>query len=192
MPFFDWNTDSVSQAANSNFWIYWAVTGPLTLATMCVVVFWAVWRYKKTERLRKEARESSVLGNNNSESNCYFEKGRSQSHISVAAIDPAQEEERTEKVKQAFEMPNFMKRMRQDSYRRSDVRTSFKTRRASPPGRKASLARPNWLMRRNTFDSMEIARGPPPVRRGTHLSTISEMAKRGTKKQSTFNTVDIP
>ena len=61
-PFFNWDADSVAHAANSNFWFYWAITGPLTLATMFIVIVWAVWRYRKTEKLRKEARESSVLG----------------------------------------------------------------------------------------------------------------------------------
>jgi hypothetical protein len=127
MPFFNWSAGSVSQAANRNFWIYWAVTGPLTLATMFVVIVWAVWRNKKTERLRQEARASSVLGNNNySESNFYFEKGRNGSRNSV---DPGEEEEMAEKTKQAFVMPNFMKRRRENSYRRSNGKNTFKTRR---------------------------------------------------------------
>jgi hypothetical protein len=127
MPFFNWGADSVSQAANRNFWIYWAVTGPLTLATMLVVIVWAMWRYKKTEKLRQEARESSVLGNNNySESNFYFDKGKNGSRISA---NPGKEEEMAEKTKQAFVMPNFMKRRRENSYRRSNGKNAFKTRR---------------------------------------------------------------
>jgi hypothetical protein len=189
MPFFNWNADSASRAANSNFWIYWAVTGPLTLATMFIVIVWAVWQYRKTEKLRKEARESSVLGNNNySESNFYFEKGKNGSRISV---DPGVEEEMAEKTKQAFVMPNFMKRRRENSYsyRRSNGKNTFKTRRLSPLGKKEGLGRGDGLVRRDTFDSMEISRGPPQVRRGTQFSTVSE---RGVEKQSTFNTVDLP
>jgi hypothetical protein len=152
-PFFNWNADSVSQAANSNFWIYWAVTGPLTLATMFVVIVWAMWRYKKTEKLRQEARESSVLGNNYSESSFYFEKGKNGSRISV---DPGEEEEMAEEVKQPFVMPNFMKRRRENSYRRSSVKNTFKTRRQSPLGKKGGLGRSDGLVRRDTFDSLEM------------------------------------
>jgi hypothetical protein len=91
------------------------------------LLVWAVWRNKKTERLRQEARASSVLGNNNySESNFYFEKGRNGSRNSV---DPGEEEEMAEKTKQAFVMPNFMKRRRENSYRRSNGKNTFKTRR---------------------------------------------------------------
>ena len=139
MPFFNWNASSVSQAANSNFWIYWAVTGPLTIATMFVVIVWAMWRYKKTAKLRQEARESSVLGNNNfSESNSYFENG------SRILVDPGEEEEMVEKPKQAFAMLNCMKKMGKDNYRR------------------------------DTFNSMEIARRPPQVRIGTQFRMMSE------------------
>jgi hypothetical protein len=167
MPFFNWDAESVSHAANSNFWFYWAVTGPLTLATMFIVIAWAVWRYRKTEKLREEARESPVLG-----SNFYFEKGKNGSRISV---DPGEEEEMAETTKRPFVMPNFMQ-------------NTFKTRRQSSMGKKGGLGRGDALVRRDTFESVEIGRGPPLVRRGTQFSTMSE---RGAEKQGTLNTVDI-
>jgi len=44
-------------------------------------------------------------------------------------FDPGEEEEMAEKTKQSFVMPNFMKRRRENSYRRSNGKNTFKTRR---------------------------------------------------------------
>ncbi|KAE8447977.1 hypothetical protein EG329_009900 [Mollisiaceae sp. DMI_Dod_QoI] len=43
MPLFDWQQPSIHHVANQYFWVYWAVTGPLTLATMALVISWAYW-----------------------------------------------------------------------------------------------------------------------------------------------------
>jgi len=43
MPLFEWQHDSINRVTSQHFWIYWAVTGPLTLATMALVVSWAIW-----------------------------------------------------------------------------------------------------------------------------------------------------
>lgn len=39
MPMFDWNA-SPSEAVSGHFWVYWAVTLPLTLA---VIGVWLLW-----------------------------------------------------------------------------------------------------------------------------------------------------
>jgi len=43
MPLFDWDNPSVTHVTNKHFWVYWAVTGPLTLSTMALVITWALW-----------------------------------------------------------------------------------------------------------------------------------------------------
>ncbi|KAK4069936.1 uncharacterized protein Triagg1_6731 [Trichoderma aggressivum f. europaeum] len=58
MPLFNWSEPSLHQVANSHFWVYWAVTGPLTLATMAGVIAWAVWNSRRIQLLQSRARES--------------------------------------------------------------------------------------------------------------------------------------
>jgi hypothetical protein len=41
MPLFDWSETSINHVANKHFWIYWAVTGPLTTAVVVGVASWA-------------------------------------------------------------------------------------------------------------------------------------------------------
>lgn len=43
MPLFDWQKSSINDVATRHFWVYWTVTGPLTLATMVLVGSWAYW-----------------------------------------------------------------------------------------------------------------------------------------------------
>ena len=42
MPLFDWDTESIMHVANKHFWIFWAVTAPLTVTTMAGVAGWGV------------------------------------------------------------------------------------------------------------------------------------------------------
>ncbi|KAL7960808.1 hypothetical protein V8C34DRAFT_52821 [Trichoderma compactum] len=58
MPLFNWSEPSLHQVANSHFWVYWAVTGPLTLVTMVGVIAWAVWNSRRIQLLQSRARES--------------------------------------------------------------------------------------------------------------------------------------
>jgi hypothetical protein len=58
MPVFDWAAESSSGIITTHFWIYWAVTIPLTLLTMFVVSFWIVIRGKKNEAISLAARLS--------------------------------------------------------------------------------------------------------------------------------------
>jgi Mg2+ and Co2+ transporter CorA len=45
MPLFNWNADRNSTVVNDRFWIYWAVTVPLTLSTL---IIWLSWTYRQT------------------------------------------------------------------------------------------------------------------------------------------------
>jgi hypothetical protein len=58
MPILDWSAASPSEIVTNHFWVYWAVTVPLTLLTMLVVSFWIVIRGKKNEAISKAARKS--------------------------------------------------------------------------------------------------------------------------------------
>lgn len=55
MPLFDWTKSSISDIASGHFWVYWAVTGPLTLSTMAGVAALFYWLNKRNERLQREA-----------------------------------------------------------------------------------------------------------------------------------------
>ena len=52
MPLFDW---TATDPRRSRFWVYWAVTGPLTLVTMLLVVSMVVWNDKKAPEKMAEA-----------------------------------------------------------------------------------------------------------------------------------------
>lgn len=57
MPLFEWNAISDGMIVSKRFWIYWAVTVPLTFLTL---VIWALWtrRQARVHRIsEKRARE---------------------------------------------------------------------------------------------------------------------------------------
>ncbi|KAL5044303.1 hypothetical protein BDW71DRAFT_209515 [Aspergillus fruticulosus] len=56
MPLFDWDTPSINHVATRHFWVFWALAGPLTLATMAGTVAWAVWHLKNTRDTQKKER----------------------------------------------------------------------------------------------------------------------------------------
>lgn len=56
MELFDWDAPSISQVAKPHFWIFWAVTAPLTLITMTLVVKWAFGSSLGTKNANKEER----------------------------------------------------------------------------------------------------------------------------------------
>jgi hypothetical protein len=58
MPILNWSAASPSEIVTNHFWVYWAVTIPLTLLTMLVVSFWIVIRGKKNEAISEAARKS--------------------------------------------------------------------------------------------------------------------------------------
>lgn len=40
MPLFDWKAPTIAGATTEHFWFYWAITGPLTVTTMIIVLSW--------------------------------------------------------------------------------------------------------------------------------------------------------
>lgn len=40
MPLFNWDAPTAGEVVKQHFWVYWAVTGPLTLLTMTLVGLW--------------------------------------------------------------------------------------------------------------------------------------------------------
>ncbi|KAL4734451.1 hypothetical protein BDV11DRAFT_54807 [Aspergillus similis] len=56
MPLFDWDKSSINHVATRHFWVFWALAGPLTLATMAGIVAWAVWHAKNTRNTEKKER----------------------------------------------------------------------------------------------------------------------------------------
>jgi hypothetical protein len=47
MPLFKWDAPTTSEIVGNHFWIYWAVTGPLTILTMTIVGYWILSRTQK-------------------------------------------------------------------------------------------------------------------------------------------------
>lgn len=45
MPLFNWDADKSSSVLKERFWIYWAITVPLTLTTL---VIWLSWTHRQT------------------------------------------------------------------------------------------------------------------------------------------------
>ena len=56
MPLFDWQASRDSSIVSEHFWIYWAVTIPLTVV---VIAIWFVWI---TRKMGRHAREDYVAG----------------------------------------------------------------------------------------------------------------------------------
>jgi len=67
MPLFDWGAQSSSSIVTSHFWVYWAVTIPLTISTMIIIGMWIRLQEKKKKVISKEARDD-VAGFENVES----------------------------------------------------------------------------------------------------------------------------
>lgn len=60
MPLFDWSQPSISQVTTRYLWIYWAVTGPLTLIVMASVIALALWHNRQgTETAGDEVQETN-------------------------------------------------------------------------------------------------------------------------------------
>ncbi|MCJ1243175.1 hypothetical protein MMC30_000372 [Trapelia coarctata] len=51
MPMFNWQADSTTAVVSPRFWVYWAITAPLTIV---VVLIWFIWIALKDARHRRE------------------------------------------------------------------------------------------------------------------------------------------
>ncbi|KAL3442462.1 hypothetical protein BJX65DRAFT_312775 [Aspergillus insuetus] len=61
MPLFNWSETSINNVANKHFWIYWAVTGPLTMVVVSGVASWAFLQSRRAKRVAQLARRSTGL-----------------------------------------------------------------------------------------------------------------------------------
>ena len=59
MPLFNWDASSVRHAMSNHFWIYWAVTLPLTALVMAVVTVFAIFQARKNRVDVDKARQSA-------------------------------------------------------------------------------------------------------------------------------------
>lgn len=57
MPLFEWNAVSDSMVVSKRFWIYWAVTVPLTFLTLLIWVLWTKKQARVHRHLETKARE---------------------------------------------------------------------------------------------------------------------------------------
>jgi hypothetical protein len=61
MPLFDWNVESMQSVTTDHFWMYWAVTLPLTVVVMGVVVLYAVHQYQQRKKELEDAQKGVVM-----------------------------------------------------------------------------------------------------------------------------------
>ena len=65
MPLFEWNAIGDSKIVSNRFWIYWAVTVPLTCLTL---LFWVLWTkqqarmHRSSEKMAREELWSDIEG----------------------------------------------------------------------------------------------------------------------------------
>ncbi|KAK0113467.1 hypothetical protein ONS96_014331 [Cadophora gregata f. sp. sojae] len=62
VPLFDWDASSWSDVAKPRFWFYWAITVPLTLATLAIWMVWERAFLRKSEELERIARDEVAEG----------------------------------------------------------------------------------------------------------------------------------
>ena len=53
MPLFDWSSAPGDSVLNERFWLYWAVTLPMTIAVLSAWWLWKEWRQRKDAALDK-------------------------------------------------------------------------------------------------------------------------------------------
>ena len=58
MPLFNWSADSGQDVLTNRFWVYWALTIPLTVVVMAIWWIWIGWRERKNIVEDRRARES--------------------------------------------------------------------------------------------------------------------------------------
>ncbi len=131
MPLLNWDSSSINKVTTTHFWVYWAVTGPLTIVTMAVVITWSIWHSRRTRTLIKQARDtllsadSSEAASVKSHSIKNEKRGNSLDVVSVREGDAqsvrgsAREGSfRAPSLKKRFTMPNFMRDPRKEEMRR--------------------------------------------------------------------------
>ena len=117
MPLFDWQEHSLKHVPTQHYWLYWAITGPLTVTTLAIVISWSIWRSRKTRELIQQAREDSVSGSSSYMGSIGYEKSRAS--IEVDSVDSR---ESIRPPPQRFAMPNFMGEDRNPSFRPGSFR----------------------------------------------------------------------
>jgi heme/copper-type cytochrome/quinol oxidase subunit 2 len=60
MPFFNWNAASMADIPSDRFWLYWAVTAPLTAVVVGIVTAFAVYQSQQSKAAAEEARKSTL------------------------------------------------------------------------------------------------------------------------------------
>ena len=59
MPLLDWNATTMHEVMTDHFWVYWAVTGPLTLLVMGVVITFSIYQVRQRKREMEKAKEGA-------------------------------------------------------------------------------------------------------------------------------------
>ena len=59
MPILDWKAKTMHEVMTDHFWLYWAVTGPLTLLVMGVVISFSIYQAQQRKREMEKAKEGA-------------------------------------------------------------------------------------------------------------------------------------
>jgi heme/copper-type cytochrome/quinol oxidase subunit 2 len=59
MPLFNWGASSMRGVMTDHFWIYWAVTCPLTILVMGIVITFAIHQTRQNNAAATKARNSA-------------------------------------------------------------------------------------------------------------------------------------
>lgn len=59
MPLFNWSAVSMRKVMTEHFWIYWAVTGPLTILVMGIVTAFAIYQARQNKAATEYARKTA-------------------------------------------------------------------------------------------------------------------------------------
>jgi hypothetical protein len=81
MPLFDWNTSSSSSVLSDKFWVYWAVTIPVTILVIVIWRFWYVfdewrWSHGKKGTVYKDFRDWMKSGSMEADKKMNPESGK--------------------------------------------------------------------------------------------------------------------
>lgn len=61
MPLFDWGAERSDKLTNRRFWVYWAVTIPLTSLVIAVMLLWGHRKILLNRKQDKKAQEQLFL-----------------------------------------------------------------------------------------------------------------------------------
>lgn len=59
MPLFEWNATTMKHVPSNKFWVYWAVTAPLTTVVMGVVALYAMLQEREKRKAVESARKNA-------------------------------------------------------------------------------------------------------------------------------------